>query len=243
MKIFVLIFFLFFISNVGSMFTKYKSYEFSGIDYVVFESKEFKDDEEMHFKIKTYKNSLSVVNNYVRYYYVTDPDGDLNEHGNDYVYYKKTDYEDNYEIKYFTIKKRKIDYIGYSGDYLVLWFQFDSSTYWGIVTNTEKDEGKFPAWAIAIIVVVLVAIIAVSIICCICRRIRRAKAMHANQVAATAYTANQIAAQQNAIAQQNAYIAQQNAIAQQNYQAQMYQDPNYMTPNVQPGYSSNAPIA
>ena len=251
MKLIQLLALIYLFSNVY-LLDKYGSEALDGIhSSIIFVSKDFEDNEEMHFKIRTDRNNFESGYNYVTYYYVGPNGEDTNSQYGLYVNYKKTEYDGDYETKFFTIKKKSIDYRPYDGNNMVLMFYLYRNI--GTVTNTEEDEGKLETWVIVVIVVVVVAIIAGIIIYCICRRIRLAKAAQVNQArtAAVAVAANEMAAQQNAayMAQQNAaYIAQQNYqaqqdaayMAQQNYQGQPYQDPNYMAADA--GYSSNAAV-
>ena len=235
--------------------------------FVIFDSKDFKNDEEMHFKIQTHKDnfynydhSSSYIYD-IQYYFSSNLDfittGRLLE-----IDFKKTTYEDfNLETKYFTIKKKRNDYSGSNGNYIYIEFPgllFYTYHNYATITNTEEDEGKIETWVIVVIVVVIVAIIAGIIIFCVCRRIRMRKAQQAaaqanaatiaaqNQAAANyanyaAQNAAYAAAAQNA---QNAYIAEQNYQAQVN-QAQVYQDNNYMSPPgavPDAGYTSKAVI-
>ena len=227
---------------------------------VIFESKDFKNDEEMHFKIQTHKDNFynydySSGSYDIKYYFSSNLDfintGRLFE-----IDFKKTTYEDfNLETKYFTIKKKRNDYSGSNGNYIYIEFPillFNNYHNYATITNTEEDEGKIETWVIVVIVVVIVAIIAGIIIFCVCRRIRMRKAQQAaaQANAATIAAQNQAAANyaaQNAAyaaAAQNAYIAEQNYQAQVN-QAQVYQDNNYMSPPgavPDAGYTSKAVI-
>ena len=249
MKLIQLLVLIYLLSNVY-LLDKYGSEDLDGIySSIIFTSKDFEDNEEMHFKIRTVRDNF--ISDEVNYYYVDQNGGDTDSRRGLYVYYKKTEYDGDYETKFFTIKKKSIDYRPYDGNYMVLIFHLYRNI--GTVTNTEEDEGKLETWVIVVIVVIVVAIIAGIIIYCICRRIKLAKAAQVNQArtAAVAVAANEMAAQQNAayMAQQNAaYIVQQNYqaqqdaayMAQQNYQGQPYQDPNYMAADA--GYSSNAAV-
>ena len=246
-----------------SILKKYSTVE-TFDEYVIFEAKDFKEDEEMHFKITTYKYGFEF--DFIYYYYIDD-DFELDAYKN-YAKPKNFDskvtydwddsHSHEYETRYFTIKKKSSEFHGAQGNYMVIEFYLDDHpsyhyNNWAEVSNTEEDEGKLETWVIVVIVVIVVAIIAGIIIYCICRRIRLAKAAQVNQArtAAVAVAANEMAAQQNAayMAQQNAeYIAQQNYqaqqnaayMAQQNYQGQPYQDPNYLAADA--GYSSNAAV-
>ena len=224
----------------SKILTKYGTLEIDS-DFVVFESKDFKDDEEMYFKIKSTKgNFLNIIDHFflsdLRYYY-TDSDG--NKKGNDYynAFFKKQETEDGYDINYFTITKRRSEYIPSNGDYIKI--EFGLLTLWAIITNTEEDEGKMATWIIVVIVVVVVAIIAGIVIFFVCRCIRKRKAL----AAVDAARANMAAQNQAYTAQmnQNAYIAGQNYQAQA-YQAQVYQNPVNISPGMPPdmGYNSKA---
>ena len=258
MKLFSFILFLFLLSNISTLLKKYKSDNVYGMS-VHFESKDFNNNDEMHFKIETYSDNFYTSYDYyysyndVEYYYSDINGNKLSSYH--HVNFKKTSYEGNYETKYFTITKKKSQYGSSNGDYMVI--TFPNLIYdWGTVTNTEEDEGKLETWAIILIVVIIVAVIVGVIIYCICRRIRTQKQIEASKIAAANYAsqnaaiasnmaiaanlAAQIAAIDNAnyVAQQN-YQVQQNYQDQQNYQAQVYQKPNYATPPQDQGYTSN----
>ena len=249
---FLIIIALFVLSNEYP-FSLLKKYETAVMDtqYVLFESKDFKDDEEMHFKLKTYRDYFDFYYNSYDYdhdhdiiYYYSDSSGTMITSG-DYSYRKNHDMEDGLENNYFTIKKRRSEYRPTDGKYLLIYFpnlKVDSY-YEAFITNTEEDEGKIETWVIVVIIVICVAIIAGIIIYCICRRIRMKKAQQAalatNVAAINAQKqANQAAynyAAQNAAyaaaavenAQNAAYAAgvedAQNAYLAQQNQAQVYQ--------------------
>ena len=237
----------------SKILTKYSSLEISS-NIVIFESKDFKDNEDMHFKIKSWSGNFGeIINTADDYWYDIEYvycDSNGNEKGI-YLYYinfKKTDTEDGYDIKYFTIKKKWDEYRPSNGNYIKIRFNLYDN--WAIVTNTEKDEGKIATWVIVVIVVIVVAIIGGMIIFFVCRCIRRRKAMAAAN-AANAANASSIAAQNQAyVAQinQNAYMAEQNYQAQayqaQIYSAQDYQNPINVPPQMPPdvGFTSKAAI-
>ena len=245
MKLLSLFISLYLLSNSYSQIstlTKYGTITFSG-DTVHFESKDFDDGEDMHFKIQAgeYDFDDHYYTYDVEYFYANSnwAQVSLSRHVN----YKKTSRdEDHMMTKYFTITKKRGEYSPSNGDYMVIKFiNYDGSL--AIITNTEEDEGKIETWVIVVIVVICVAIIAGIIIYCICRRIRMKKAQQAalatnvaainaqkqaNQAAYNyaaqnaAYTAAAVENAQNAAYAagvedaQNAYLAQQN-------QAQVYQ--------------------
>ena len=237
----------------SKILTKYSSLEISS-DIVIFESKDFKDNEDMHFKIKSSFNNFGEILNTADYYWYDieyvycDSNGIAKGRYLYYINFKKTDTEDGYDIKYFTIKKKRDEYRPSNGNYIKIKFNLNDN--WAIITNTEKDEGKLATWVVVVIVVIVVAIIGGMIIFFVCRCIRRRKAMAATK-AANAANAATIAAQNQAyVAQinQNAYMAEQNYQAQayqaQIYSAQDYQNPINVSPQMPPdvGYTSKAAI-
>lgn len=161
---------------------KYKSIEVDSSDYmIVFNSEDFKDGEKMYFKIKAEENTF--LENGVYYEYI---DG---TYGYDENYLKKeffqleTDSETylnaKYEIRYFTITKNKNDFRKTNGNLILIYFMIDHGKV--VITNTEKDEGEFETWKIAVIVVAAVVVIGFSITCFCIRRKRELAA--ANQAA------------------------------------------------------------
>ena len=243
---------LYVLSNVNSysLLKKYGTVTMQD-KYVLFESKDFNNDEEMHFKLQAGEGSFDYYHNDYTYsyrsihdiiYYYSDSAGNRLTSEN-YSYRKNHKIEDGYlENSYFTIKKKSSEYSQTNGNYMLIYFpnlRVDAD-HEAIISNTKEDEGKIETWVIVVIVVVIVAIIVGIIIFCVCRRIRMKKAQQAAMAANAAQ--NQAAANyaaQNAAyeaAAQNAYIAEQNYQAQA-YQAQVYQNNNYMTP---PGVISNA---
>ena len=237
----------------SKILTKHSSLEISS-NIVIFESKDFKDNEDMHFKIKSWSGNFREIINtaddylYDLEYVYCDSNGNAKGKYFYYINFKRTDTEDGYDIKYFTIKKKWDEYRPSNGNYIKIRFNLYDN--WAIVTNTEKDEGKIATWVIVVIVVIVVAIIGGMIIFFVCRCIRRRKAMAATN-AAIAANASSIAAQNQAyVAQinQNAYMAEQNYQAQayqaQIYSAQDYQNPINVPPQMPPdvGFTSKAAI-
>ena len=249
MKFLKFIISLYLLSNVCPLLTKYGTEILTDND-VFFESKDFDDDEEMHFKIQSKSNNFdynSLSSYDVEYYYFSNADVDPSSIGDPHhVNFKKTTNEDGgYQTKYFTIRKKRSEYRNTNGNYLYIKFPNlrVSPSQTATITNTEEDEGKLETWAIVVIIVICVAIIAGIIIYCICRRIRMKKAQQAalatNVAAINAQNqANQAAynyAAQNAAyaaaavenAQNAAYAAgvedAQNAYLAQQNQAQVYQ--------------------
>ena len=241
----IIIIALYVLSNVNSypLLKKYGTITMQD-QYVLFESKDFNNDEEMHFKLQAGEGSFDYYANSIHniiYYYSNSAGGGLTSEN--YAYRKNHKIEDGYlENSYFTIKKKSSEYSSTNGNYMLIYFPnlfVDADDHEAIISNTKEDEGKIETWVIVVIVVVIVAIIVGIIIFCVCRRIRMKKAQQAAMAANAATIAAQNHAAQNAAyeaAAQNAYIAEQNYQAQA-YQAQVYQNNNYMTP---PGVISNA---
>ena len=250
MKFLKFIISLYLLSYVCPLLTKYGTEILTEND-VIFESKDFGDNEEMHFKIQSKSNNFdedyqsSIYN--VEYNYFSDANTDVSTIGTpQHEYFKKTTYEDGgYKTKYFTIKKTRSEYRNTNGNYLYIKFPnlFVSNSQTATITNTEEDEGKLETWVIVVIIVICVAIIAGIIIYCICRRIRMKKAQQAalatnvaainaqnqaNQAAYNyaaqnaAYTAAAVENAQNAAYAAGVEDAQNAYLAQQN-QAQVYQ--------------------
>lgn len=251
MKFFTSIISLYLLSKVysSSLLKKYGTEVIDDND-VIFESKDFDDDEEMHFKIQTNYNNIDNYKtksiNDVEYIYFSELSADLSSisHGYLNTYFLKTTEDGKLRTNYFTIKKTKRNYSPSNGNYIYMRFPNInlSNSKKATITNTEEDEGKIETWVIVVIVVVVVAIIAGFIIFFVCRYIRNRKAMAAANANAVNYAAAQNQAAMNYAAQnaayaaqsaQYAYMAEKNYQAQaqaQAYQAQIYQDPYYASP-------------
>ena len=173
MKFLKFIISLYLLSNVcplRPLLTKYGT-EILTDNYVFFESKDFDDNEEMHFKIqsKSYNFVYYSMSNEVECCYISNPNESISSTSYpQIVYFKKTTNEDGgYQTKYFTIRKIRSENTNENAT------NIERAT----ITNTEEDEGKLlKTWAIVVIIVICVAIIAGIIIYCICRRIRMKKA-------------------------------------------------------------------
>ena len=227
MKFLTFIISLYLLSNVcaNAILKKYGTIIITD-NIFIFESKDFKDDEEMHFKIQTHEDNFYYYDYHNPYYsddiayYFISGIGSLSGSPVHWIGFKKTTHEDNHlETKYFTIKKRRSDYRPSNGNYIYI--QFPDLTFGAYnhatITNTKEDEGKLETWIIVVIVIVCVAIIAGIIIYFVCRRIRMQKArqaamatnvavINAQNQAAVINAQNQAAAYNNA-AQNAAYQA------------------------------------
>lgn len=224
MKFFRFIIYLCLFLAVCPLLTKYGT-EVLTTNYVIFESKDFDDDEEMHFKIQSHEINFYENHEYspynIEYNYFSDANVNVYTIGYPHhEYFKKTTYEDGgFKTKYFTIKKKRSEYRNTNGNYLYIEFGnlYVSPLEKATITNTEEDEGKLETWVIVVIVVACVLVIAGIIIFFVCRRIRMKRAqqaamatnvavMNAQNQAAAIHAQNQAAAY-NYAAQNAAYQA------------------------------------
>ena len=184
MKLFKLIVLIYFLSYINSL-NKFGSQIIDSYSSVTFISGEFKDNKEMHFSIKTLKNNFLDEYNYVTYYYIGQNGEDNSSQGGLYVIYERTENDEDYETKFFTITKKSIDYRPYDGNNMILTFYLRRS--WGTVTNIgteEEEEKKNGKLVIIIIIMVIVVVTAGIIIYCKCRRrkkIRKTKVSKSKQ--------------------------------------------------------------
>ena len=251
MKINLYLFLTFIFSFAFPLLTKYgKETTTDGV--IIFESKDFKEGEEMHFKIIAYEISYMPIN-YIEYYYLNSNMDNIEfDTSNCYkIYFSSTEYYTEYNIyytrKYFTVKKQKSQYgSSTNGDYLIMSLPIYSG-YPASVYNTEEDESKLPGWAIAVIVIVIVALVAILIICCILK-IRRKQKLRANShaIAVATYETQQNYQAQAYQAQMNQAQAQAYQIQIQNTQAQIqaqaYQSQMAPTPQVYSKKNFEEPI-
>ena len=187
---------------------KYGTITVQASDYmVVFNVGDFDDGEEMYFKIKAETGAFYW--NYIYYEYISSNIGyDDNAAKKSYFSLKST-YETtpsgySYVTNYFTITKKKSEFRGTDGTYLLIYFWVDYGDV--TITNTEEDEGKLETWAIVLIVIaVVVVIVLVIVICCCMRRRRRMQAMQMNMAQGGQYitppnpAVNQVAYQQDVV--------------------------------------------
>ena len=216
-------------------------------DYIIFfDTKDFKEGEEMYFKIKAKR----FYHYYVNYEFVEiNLDGDYKKKSESVLHKVSFDLKsDNeniqgtqYTVKYF-IKKDKSKFNGSKGDWLVIHFYVDGDSDNNyneredgkvIIENTLEDEGKFETWKIVVIVVVIVLVIAV-LIGCYCYR-RKKQLAAANQNAG--YSAQTIGVNQY----NNAPYDPQYNQAGSNYNVnQQYKQP---VANYDPNQQYNQPVA
>ena len=151
-------------------------------DYMVsFDASDFKEGEEMHFKIKFRKDTK--IENYIYYQYIDgniayDPNAGIKKSYD----IKYNDEEINlitFETRYFTIKKDRKEYRGTNGNLLIIEFYFNGFPGDEIeITNTKEDEGKLEPWAIALIVVAVVVVLGVVVVVYCVRRKKQLAAMN-----------------------------------------------------------------
>ena len=160
-------------------------------EFFIFNSGDFKDGEEMYFKIKA-EHFL----HYHVYYEFSDPD-----HSPIYIFnqiyresfnlnsHTETIGSKSYSVQYFTIKKDKSKFKGTKGDWLYIYFLVDGNhdeieNEAGdgnvILENTLEDEGKFETWKIVVIVVAIVLVIGLAIGCYCYRRKKQLAMMNQN---------------------------------------------------------------
>ena len=197
--------FLNFISLVSSeVLKKYGSIN-TNDNYVIFESKEFNEGDEIYFKVKAKEIDYNrPIPKKIEYYYLdTETDTESSPTDKHSVEISKTfgEKEQGYDYKviYFTIKKQSSEYVGKNGNYIYIYLPLNG---WAEVSNTEKDEGTIKAWVIAIIVIACVIVTVLIIIFCVRAARKRRQLL--------------------AIAQASA-----NLQAQRELQAQVYNNPNY----------------
>jgi len=147
---------------------------------ITFNSEDFKEGEEMYFKIKAEEYAFYDYEGYDGIYYqYIDGDHGYDERSLMFTKYQfKTNFEYindiKYKIQYFTIKKNKNEFRGTNGNLLLIYFMID----YGFVeiTNTLEDEGKLKTWEIVLIVIACVLVVAFIIIY-ICYRRKKELAM------------------------------------------------------------------
>jgi hypothetical protein len=189
----------------NTILQKSKPIKVDANDYMIaFNSKDFDDGEEMHFKIKALEGTF--LWNGVNYQFISSTVG-YSEPELEYAQFSlKTTYETTpsglrYQTKYFNIVKDKIKFRGTDGSLLLIYFMIDYGEV--EITNTEEDEGKFETWKIVVIVVVIAVAIIIGIIIFCIRRKRQLNAMQMNNPAM--YPSNNVVVSQPVPYQQQYY--------------------------------------
>ena len=189
----------------NTILQKSKPIKVDANDYMIaFNSKDFDDGEEMHFKIKALEGTF--LWNGVNYQFISSTVG-YSEPELEYAQFSlKTTYETTpsglrYQTKYFNIVKDKKKFRGTDGSLLLIYFMID---YGDVeITNTEEDEGKFETWKIVVIVVVIAVAIIIGIIIFCIRRKRQLNAKQMNNPAM--YPSNNVVVSQPVPYQQQYY--------------------------------------
>ena len=140
---------------------------------IIFDSSEFKKDEEIYFKITADK----FKDDYIYYKFFDDFDIMTTTDVLTYepVEYSKTDKEySNGEVisqtNYYTIKKSERDLGSLEGKYLAIIFNCEGNV---TIENTKENEGD-TTWIVIVCVLVVVAIVAAICIYCYCKRKKKA---------------------------------------------------------------------
>ena len=218
--------------NASPRLGKYESIKVDSSEIVIiFDSSDFKEGEEMHFKLKAEEQYFYVDSKYDGIYYeYIGGDVPYDEDKLNFVRFQgKTERENTpsktFKTKYFTITKKSSEFRGTNGNNLLIYFMIGGGDV--EITNTKEDEGKIETWIIVVIVVAVVVVIGIAVGCWCWRRKKQLAAQNAT-------TAGYAQAPGYA---QNPNYAQPPGYAQAPYgqNAQFYQDPQQAA-NYGPGY-------
>lgn len=218
--------------NASPRLGKYKSIKVDSSEIVIiFDSSDFKEGEEMHFKLKAEEQYFYVDSKYNGIYYeYIGGDVPYDEDKLNFVRFQgKIETENTpsktFKTKYFTITKKSSEFRGTNGNNLLIYFMIEDGDV--EITNTKEDEGKIETWIIVVIVVAVVLVIGIAVGCWCWRRKKQLAAQNAT-------TAGYAQAPGYA---QNPNYAQPPGYAQAPYgqNAQFYQDPQQAA-NYGPGY-------
>jgi hypothetical protein len=218
--------------NASPRLGKYKSINVDSSEIVIiFDSSDFKEGEEMHFKLKAEEQYFYVDSKYNGIYYeYIGGDVPYDEDKLNFVRFQgKIETENTpsktFKTKYFTITKKSSEFRGTNGNNLLIYFLIGGGDV--EITNTKEDEGKIETWIIVVIVVAVVLVIGIAVGCWCWRRKKQLAAQNAT-------TAGYAQAPGYA---QNPNYAQPPGYAQAPYgqNAQFYQDPQQAA-NYGPGY-------
>ena len=166
--------------------------------FIFFDSSDFENGEEMHFKIEALEYAyIDYYSDGIYYDFINndDPNVVYNSHYRDFSissdYKYDSYYGESFKTKYFNIKKDSLYFNGGDGSLLSISFYFDYGPV--TITNTETDEGKttLKTWEIIVIVIAAAIIIGIAIFCCCWRR---KKALQAQAAVNTQYAAQAVVA-------------------------------------------------
>ena len=203
---------------------KYGTIKVSGTDGgIIFDSSEFKEGEDMFFKIE----ALIFYDNNIYYEFVDDlstyyPSPFYYNYFS--AYYTNTDYDGSYEIHYYTITKDKAHLGNLKGKYLIIFFECSGFV---TITNTKENEGNISTIIAVIVVIIVVIGIGVLIYYCIRRR------KNAQMIQMTNAQVNQVYNQNNMNQNNNMYNT--NIMNQNN----IIYNQNNMIPNYNPNPNNN----
>lgn len=166
--------FIFSLTNIISANNELEKYT-KGIfkdGYVIFNSKEFQNEEEMYFKI----TADYFESDKIDYIYLDDV-RDFDEN-NTFYYHQGSEKTESKrdadgilmsQTKYYIIKKKSSEFGTNTGDHLLIIFYCDGDVE---IENTKENEGKVTL--IVIIVVVVIVVIALIIVIFYCWKRRKA---------------------------------------------------------------------
>ena len=144
---------------------KYSSLDVDGSDgNFIFDSNDFKEDEEIYFKIK----AKTFIDTKIDYLFV-DELSKFTPNLKDSAVSTKSKSEGGYEIYYYTIKKDKQHLHNQKGKYLIIFFYCEGTV---TIENIEKMEGNNSNLT-TIIAVVIVAVICIGIFAYYCYKRRK----------------------------------------------------------------------
>ena len=150
---------------------------------IIFDSSDFKVGDEIYIKIK----AEYFYDSHIYYEFVDD----LSTYEPSYVYedyYKtfstKTDYEGDFVIHYYTIKKDNSHLDNQKGNYLIIYFDCDGSV---TITNTVENEGNNATVIAVVVVAVIVVIVVLAIVIYCYRRKKMAPMVNGMEVAPQSY--------------------------------------------------------
>lgn len=200
-------------SNVmNGIVEKYGTTTVDASEYmVVFNVGDFDDGEEMYFKIRAETGAFYW--NYIYYEYISSIKGYVDNEARISYFSLKSTYETDpngysYVTNYFTITKRKSEFRGTDGTYLLIYFMVDFGDV--TITNTEEDEGKLETWVIVVIVIAVVIVIVLVIVIFCCMRRRRLRRMQANMAPGGQYVTPTNAIVNQEVAYQQDYVYSNN---------------------------------
>ena len=155
--------------------------------YIIFDSSDFKKDEEIYFKI----TADSFDENYLLYKFFDDEASISNVRSYALSSFKKVepliteDGSDKSVTKYYTIQKSERNLVSLEGKYLVIFFDCNGNV---LIENTEINEGdNNDTWISIVVVLMFIAGICILSYCC-CIKKRKA----ANLAGANSTTTNQV---------------------------------------------------